>query len=500
MDRIRLLYVTNVIERTGEIPRQRLSFFMLLDNLCHDKQVDVVWAGEDGVQHTLPATYHSTVDQTREYWQANAAFEPEPDQSLPGNVHFTLRYRAQGAEYRADNSGLPYCSEADSGIMLARDIHVMNFGFATVLEGGQRTVPVSVAVRASKNAKVTLHWTTDDWKTTHTTPCQFRRNYWDATAKSNARNPNQYAVQVWGGMLKVDHAYRLQYCIACESEGQLAWDNNFGRNYRINRVPLRVLILNLHCYQEEDQDAKFLQIARAIAELDADVVCLQEVAELWNDGNGDWASNSARIINDRLASPYHLVTDWSHLGFDQYREGVAILSRYPLTKSEARYVSTSQDPYDIHARKVVMAQIKVPHIGLVNVFSVHLSWWENGFEEQFGKLRAWAKAKCSPQVKATLLCGDFNVSACSQGYRLMTVSGEFEDQFLATALPGDLQHDPRVDDPYWQRQLAEDYRIDFVLMSSDSTLRAVAGRTVFTQQDYGRVSDHNGYWIAFEPK
>ena len=151
-----------------------------------------------------------------------------------------------------------------------------------------------------------------------------------------------------------------------------------------------MLILNLHCYQEDNQDHKLSQIARAINELDVDVVCLQEVAELWNNGLGDWESNSARIINDRLKSPYHLVTDWSHLGFDRYREGVAILSRYPIARQEGRYVSNSRDPYSIHSRKVVMARIRVPHLGLINVFSSHLSWWDDGFPEQFETLRQWA--------------------------------------------------------------------------------------------------------------
>ena len=40
------------------------------------------------------------------------------------------------------------------------------------------------------------------------------------------------------------------------------------------RRRLKILTLNLHCYQEENQDAKFSQIAKAIDDLDIDVVCL----------------------------------------------------------------------------------------------------------------------------------------------------------------------------------------------------------------------------------
>ena len=132
---------------------------------------------------------------------------------------------------------------------------------------------------------------------------------------------------------------------------------------------------------------------------------------------GTWNTNSAKIINDRLDQPFHLYTDWSHLGFDKYREGVAILSRFPMLKQESKYVSDSHDVYSIHSRKVVMAQVHVPYMGLINVFSAHLSWWEDGFAEQFKRLRDWAADNQTDDVKATLLCGDFNITA---GSRAMT--------------------------------------------------------------------------------
>jgi maltose 6'-phosphate phosphatase len=56
------------------------------------------------------------------------------------------------------------------------------------------------------------------------------------------------------------------------------------------------MILNLHCYQEDNQDSKFTQIAKAINEQNIDVVCFQEVAEFWNDGHGDWDTNVAKSL------------------------------------------------------------------------------------------------------------------------------------------------------------------------------------------------------------
>jgi hypothetical protein len=45
--------------------------------------------------------------------------------------------------------------------------------------------------------------------------------------------------------------------------------------------------------------------------------------------------------------------------------------------------------------------------------------------------------------------------------------------------------------------LAGDGRIDFVFMKKSSGLRVTAGRELFTDQSYGRVSDHTGYLLDF---
>ena len=502
MDKIRLLYVENVISRKNRVARQELSFFMRVENVSYDKKVEVIWAGEDDVWHTLPAQYHSTPEYGKEYWQARASFRLTAQHSLPGNIRFGLRYQTSGQEFWDNNHGWNYASQADSGIKLAPDdISMLNIGFEGRLNDRQKSVPVTVAVDRSIQAeKVTVHWTTDNWRHIHKTPCRTKINYWDVKTSSNARNPNQYGAQVWKGRLRIANAFRVEYSICCESQGRLVWDNNYGKNYSTSHDPLKILILNLHCYQEDNQDYKLSQIARAIAELDVDIVCLQEVAELWNDGHGDWNSNSARIINERLETPFHIYTDWSHLGFDKYREGVAILSRYPLTNPESRYVSNSHDVYSIHSRKVVMGQVRVPYIGLINVFSAHLSWWEDGFKGQFERLCEWANSRYSRHVKGTLLCGDFNITAGSTGYHQVVDANEYDDQYLAANEQGLFEKIFRVNDSHWRHLLADDYRIDYIFMNKTSDLKVTSARVLFTDQDYGRVSDHCGYFMTFEPR
>ena len=499
MNQIKLLYVENVIIRKAKHVQQKLTFFLALENIGYDKQVDIFWAGEDSNWQTLPAQYHSILGNDQEYWSASITTDLTQEQSLPGNIQFNLRYRVADHEYFLNNDGQNYYSEADSGIQLLDNHPILNVAFENQLQGGQQTITLTAAVDQHFGAnKVTIRWTTNDWKTTKETVCECQRNYWNKALHSNARNPNQYGTQIWTGKIHHSELFKIKYAIGCENSQGTAWDNNKGHNYSFQREQLKVLILNLHCYQEENQDAKFSTIANTINELDVDIVCLQEVAEYWNDGQGDWESNSARIINDRLTQPFYIHHDWSHLGFDQYREGVALLSRFPISNQDSGYVSDSHDIYDINSRKVVTARIYVPYIGFINVFSAHLSWLEGGFQEQFHRLREWAGNIKTNDIKATLLCGDFNITAGSNGYKQVVASKEYEDQYLAVNKQGVFDKIFKVNDAHWQDLLADDYRIDYIFMNKNSQLRATSAKVIFTDEDYGRVSDHCGYLMTFE--
>lgn len=501
MPNIQLVSVENLITRKGKATQQQLSFLIRIENLGYDKQVDVVWAGEDDSWQTLPTRFLGKRGENQELWLAEITFRHTSKKPLPGKVKFCLRYKVNNQEFWDNNHGRNYTSEAGSGLRLANGIETLNIQFTPRLTNEQKTLPVAVAVDPALNAvKVIIHWTTDNWRQSYRTPCFLPKSGRQKPPNTGTMLIDPSAAQVWRGRLTIRNAFKVQYCIEFIGKIRTVWDNNGGINYTASRKPLAVMILNLHCYQEDHQDFKFSQIAKAITEQDADIVCLQEVAEHWNNGEGDWQSNAARIINSRLPKPYHLYTDWSHLGFDKFREGVAILSRLPFLHTEARYVSDSNDIYNIHSRKVVMAQINLPYLGFVNLFSAHLSWIEDGFKEQFQRLREWAESLQTAEVKATLLCGDFNIAAGSEGYRLVVDSHRYEDQFLAANSPGVFEKIFKVNDPHWRDYLAEDYRIDYVFMNNTSELAVTSGAVLFTEQDYGRVSDHCGYLLTFEPK
>ncbi|MFO7632155.1 MAG: carbohydrate-binding protein [Caldilinea sp.] len=495
---IELCYASSVISRRQRAPLQRLTFVALVENQAYDKRVEVRWRGEDGEWRTLTASYVAPAGGNREIWRAEVEIALADDRPLPGNVQFVLCAIQHGREQWENNGGRNYTIEADAGILIGAGHPVAHLDFTPRLEPEQRIVPITVAV-SGRATQVTVEWSTDGWKTTQRTRCTLSRRHWDQLELSNARNPNQYAVGVWTTRLRIREAFRVEYAIVAEVDGRQQWDNCGGLNYIARRDNFKVLILNLHCYQEKNQLAKLATIAQVIQELNVDAVCLQEVAEHWNAGAGDWASNTARIIHEQLPQPFYLSTDWSHRGFERYREGVAILSRYPFVRTEARYVSASQDAYDIHSRKVIMGQINAPGIGVVNLFSAHLSWWDDGFRAQFDVLRAWADRRHTRSVAATLLCGDFNVKVGSEGYAHVVAKSDFEDQFLKVTDRDAFDAIFRKHGDGWQSRVANDGRIDFIFMKRGGKLRPVAAQRLFTGNHYQRVSDHEGFLVAFEP-
>ncbi len=134
-----------------------------------------------------------------------------------------------------------------------------------------------------------------------------------------------------------------------------------------NNRHLSLLTLNLHTYQEfstagkketqlnerdaltrvEDHGPIFDKIANAINKLNIDIICLQEVGEWKGKSESDFGkheSNAALQILKRLRDKdYTAYMDWSDYGWDVWKEGNAIISRYPMIKTESKYISDKKN-------------------------------------------------------------------------------------------------------------------------------------------------------------
>lgn len=497
---LRFLWVRNTIARPGPAPVQELSFALAVDRMGFGKSVTVHWSGEDGLWHELPARYAADLPDGRELWRADHAVVLARGTSLPGDIRFSARLDHDGRAWWDSRFGQDYDAPADSGVQLLSGPPAQILDPSPALPEGARSLPVAVAVRQDlAPTDVYIHWTTDAWKTARVSHAILRRDWWFHAGASAARNPNRAGVGIWAARLPIRDAAAIEYAAEIRTgRSGILWDNAGGLNHRARRGNLRVLTLNLHTWQEDDQLRKFETIAKAIAEERIDLVCFQEVAEPWNGGAGDWSQNAANIINSHLPTPYHIHADWSHIGFDRWREGLAILSRHPFVYTDSGYVSDETDPHTIHSRRVVMAQIRLPHAGLLNVFSAHLSWAENGFDRQFDRLLAWMDEKHPADGAGTLLCGDFNIDACSPSFERITQVCGYEEQILKIQRPDAFQHIFRARDAASTDVLAGDRRIDYIWLSPGSRLRCISAAPIFVPGRYDRVSDHPGYLAEFE--
>lgn len=277
-------------------------------------------------------------------------------------------------------------------------------------------------------------------------------------------------------------------------------------------MKLSLLTLNLHTYQRHPRHCPFETmhhherevgiIAEAIAGQGIDVICFQEVAEYMHDPltspYGDSPSNMANRIRQKLSQwglIYQSHQDWSHIGFHRWREGTAILSRYPMRHNYSRYVSHDCRKDNYMSRNVTVSCIDVPYFGLLHVANVHLSWAHHGFFEEFANLKHLIGSRLHFGVRADLMVGDFNAPAGEHAYNHIVGNGEYVDQFYEL-------HPSRFFEPSYSGQIDgwknhPPKRIDYIFKRNHNPLRIESMDLIFNGGFYPAVSDHYGYLARF---
>ena len=278
-------------------------------------------------------------------------------------------------------------------------------------------------------------------------------------------------------------------------------------------MELSLLTLNLHTYQQHPRHCPFdtmhqherevCLIAEAIAQQRIDVICFQEVGEYLYDPLtepfGLSPSNMANRILNRLGEWGHLYQihqDWSHVGFYRWREGTAILSRYPLRHNYSAYVSHDSRKDNYMSRNVTVTCVDVPWFGLLHVANVHLSWAHHGFYEEYANLRRLIDSRKGFGIRGDLMVGDFNAPAGEHAYQHIVGGGDYVDQFYEL-------HPERFFEPSYAGQIdgwkyGPPKRIDYIFKRNGAPLRIKSLEVMFNNQFYPVVSDHYGYLARFK--
>ena len=149
---------------------------------------------------------------------------------------------------------------------------------------------------------------------------------------------------------------------------------------------MKLLTLNCHSWQEENQLDKINYLAKNIKEMQYDVIALQEVSQhkdskikysnIKEDNYAEVLINELKKLNE---TKYKYVWDFSHIGYDIYEEGLAILTKHPIVAFNSFYVSKDSTITNYKSRKIVSATIKINNTD-VDFYSCHLGWWNDETE------------------------------------------------------------------------------------------------------------------------
>ena len=263
---------------------------------------------------------------------------------------------------------------------------------------------------------------------------------------------------------------------------------------------MKFLTLNTHSWMEKDPEQKFQLLLQDILENSYDLICFQEINQEITSPEATvnhfyqalpsaepiHQDHYVRLLVEKLSEQgkdYYWTWAYNHIGYDRYHEGVAILSKTPIEAREI-LVSDVDDPTDYHTRRVALAETVVDGKELA-VASVHLSWWDKGFQEEWARFEAVLRELNKP----LLLAGDFNNPAGQEGYQAILASPlVLQDAYeVAKERSGSYTVPPEIDG--WKGN-SEPLRIDYVFTTKDMQVENL--HVVFDGKNSPQVSDHYG--------
>lgn len=273
---------------------------------------------------------------------------------------------------------------------------------------------------------------------------------------------------------------------------------------------MKVLTINVHGWIEEDSYQKIKELAAVIAKKDYEIIALQEVNQLMendvvshpyfvqsaNEENAIQlkAENYVGVLIqelEALGKKYYWSWSANHIGYDQYDEGLSILSK-STQDAETITVSETTD-YDTTAtRNVLRANVKVDGEEWT-VLNGHFSWWkdeENNlvFKDEWDKMQQYLENINKERV---IFMGDFNNEAdvSEQGYDYILEQSSFlKDSYtVADKRTGHATMAAGIDG--WE-DATSGKRIDLIFVSEN--IEVEESNVIFDGRNEMVISDHFG--------
>lgn len=231
---------------------------------------------------------------------------------------------------------------------------------------------------------------------------------------------------------------------------------------------MRLTSLNIQGFDNWDDRKE--SIIRYINQEDPDVIFFQEVVYIPELS----PFTPVELLNQSLEYPYQ-INSISRLQvglqYPVYREGLSILSKYPIVKSDV--LALKKDDNDEHNRILQLADLKVDD-EIIKVGNIHFSITDN---QDFAtpQLQEVIEIVKSRQEKRILM-GDFNLSDLQESAPI------WQDSYLSSSVT------PYVTYPSWHEGPK---RVDYALIPTEYRYTSIT-----TSED--GLSDHRALTISIE--
>ena len=265
---------------------------------------------------------------------------------------------------------------------------------------------------------------------------------------------------------------------------------------------MKLLTLNTHSLIENDYLKKLNIFADFVVRQMPNIVILQEVMQPANSKEvltrhsvagkiplraGNHALNVLKLLKERGVE-YHLIWLGIKKGYDQFDEGLAILTLEPYEDIDVIQLSPFDDYNNWKTRKALGVKA-----GGFWIYNVHMGWWDDKdspFQYELSRLYEGVIGK-----ELTLFAGDFNTVDNDAGYDLILKQGLWDTYSLAKEKDDGKTASLGIDG-WGQAGYDKRIRIDYVF--SSKPIEVHSSYTVFNGRDEPTVSDHCGILLNFE--
>ncbi len=263
---------------------------------------------------------------------------------------------------------------------------------------------------------------------------------------------------------------------------------------------MKLLTLNCHSWQEENQLDKIKYLAEIISHKDYDVIALQEVSQSINSAFVEMdikEDNFALLLKMELdkitENNYEFYWDFSHIGYDVYEEGLAIMSKHKFINNESFFITKGEDRTYWKTRKIVKSSIEIKD-EIFDFYSCHLGWWIDD-EEPF-KYQADKLLDTISNSAAAIFMGDFNNNAFvrNEGYDYLLSKGLI-DLYLETDSTDECSATAKGKIDGWEEN-REKLRLDLIL--SNKPLKVKSANVIFNGKNKNIISDHYGVELEID--